>query len=387
VTVGYGTVGTVVAAAAQTLAVPYPTGITAGDALVLTRAAKSETTAFITPFGWTPLDDRTGGTGVLGNDTGQLRLARYWKQADGTETGNLTVDTTPATVDVQMGVICRYTKAAGATWSLAASGGSDSTTGTDWSVTAATNPGITAGDLLEVVLAWPTDATRTWTAEVLAATGATISGLMVPLTSGLTALGADMAVRAHLYQCTAGPATAAPVYTATVNSATNIAGPTSVVRLREVFTSSSGPVAATLPPVSTAAAGTARTTATVPNTLPRLTATAAGTARTGGPAAATLPRLTTAAAGAVRTAGPVAAGLPAVAVAAAGTARTTGTGAGGLPPVDVDLAGQVSTPGADTYTPGVLTPGGATAALAAAGTAAQLAASTTTPARLTAGGT
>lgn len=246
--VGYAGHGGLAAIAAQTISPAYPTGVTVGDCLILTRACKPDTGVLLAPAGWTLLDERAGGAGVFGSDTGPLRMARYWREATGTETGTLPCDTAPGTVDIQQAVITRYTKAAGTTWDVAGSGGVDSTTNTDWTVTAATNPGITAGDVVEVALSWPTDAARTWSAETLTATGATIGPVMVPLVFASTSLGADMATRLHAFGCTAGTATAPPVYNATVNGGTNIAGPTSMVRLRE--TPSGGPATVSLSPAS-----------------------------------------------------------------------------------------------------------------------------------------
>lgn len=291
-TATYVSAGSVASAAAQTVAVPYPAGIAAGDALVLTRAAKPDTAALTTPAGWTLLDTRTGGTGVLANDTGPMVLARYWREAAGTESGTLTVDSTPGTVDVQQGAITRYTKATGATWSVTASGGADASAGTDWSATMAADPGITSGDLVEVALAWSTDAVRTWSAETLTATGATISAVSVPAAAGATGLGADIASRVNVFGATAGTSSAAPAYTATISSGINMLGPTSIVRLREVVTATSGPLAATLPALTATAAGTASTSGTLAAVLPALTAAAAGTAESA-PAGPGGPRLTT----------------------------------------------------------------------------------------------
>lgn len=298
-TAAYVSAGNVASAAAQTVAVPYPTGIAAGDALVLTRAAKPDTAALTTPAGWTLLDTRTGGTGVLANDTGPLVLVRYWREAAGTESGTLTVDSTTGTVDVQQGAITRYTKATGATWSVTASGGADASAGTDWSATMAADPGITSGDLVEVALAWSTDAARTWSAETLTATGATISAVSVPAAVGATGLGADIASRVNVYGATAGTSTAAPAYTATISSGINMLGPTSVVRLREVVTATSGPVAVALPALTATGTGTARTTGALAAALPALTATATGAARTTATATAALPALAAALAGGV----------------------------------------------------------------------------------------
>ncbi|MGW4467474.1 hypothetical protein [Micromonospora sp. NPDC004704] len=302
--VAYAGAGPIAAIAAQTISPTYPVGIGTGDGLILTRTAKPETAAFVAPAGWTLLDEQIGGVGALANDTGLLRIARYWREAAGTETGTQLCDSTPATVDVQQAIITRYTKSASATWSVAAAGGADNATGVDWSVTADENPGITAGDLVEVALCWPTDAARTWSNEVLAAAGATIGTLNVPMASTTTTLGADMATRVHNYACSAGASGAAPVYSATVNSGTNIAGPTSMVRLREVLTEIVGTLAIVLPPLGVAAAGSAEAVGQLAVVLPPLAAELAGAVEVTGTLDVVLPALTAALVGMADT-GPI----------------------------------------------------------------------------------
>lgn len=273
-TVGYGSVGTVASAAAQTVSVPYPTGITAGDGLVLIRGAKPDTTALVTPSGWTLLDQFTGGAGVFGNDTGPLKVAAYFREATGSESGNLVCDTTAGTFDVQQGYIARYTKGSGV-WDIAVAGGADSTTTTDWSVTAGSDPGVQSGDLVQVGLCWPTDAARTWSAEGLTVPGTSVSALTVPLANQTTLVGADMASRGHNFTITAGTSTGAPTYAATVNSGINIAGPTIFVRLREV----GGAAAVTLSPATLTLAAQQVTPVPQPVTVALTSASVALTAQ------------------------------------------------------------------------------------------------------------
>lgn len=233
-TVAFASHGGVASIANQTVSPTYPGSIADGDGLLLVRAAKPDTTVLVTPSGWTLLDERAGGAGVFGNDTGPMRIAAYWREADGTETGTLACGTSPGTVDVQQALITRWTKDTGSTWDVAASGGVDSVPSNDWTVTADPAFDVAAGDVVQVALTWPTDSVRTWSAESLSASGATLAGVAVPLVAQATGLGADMATRVHQFGCSAGSSSAAAVYVGTVNSATNVNGPTTMVRLREV---------------------------------------------------------------------------------------------------------------------------------------------------------
>lgn len=275
-----GGVGTVAAAAAQNVSPPYPASIAAGDGLVLVRTAKPDTTVFVTPDGWTLLHEVAGGLGVFGNDTGPLRAAAYWREADGAETGTLVCSTSPGTHDVQQAFIARWTTDSGAEWDVAASGGVDAIQSNDWTIVADPALALAAGDVVEVALAWPTDSARTWSSEALTASGATITGLLVPLAGVGSGLGADMATRAHAFTVTDGTSTAGPTYVGQVNSATNVTGPTVIVRLREASPGGDveGHLAVTLPAFSSAVAGNARAAASVSVTVPSFEASVSAAA-------------------------------------------------------------------------------------------------------------
>jgi hypothetical protein len=254
-----GGVGTVAASSTATVTPAYPDGVEAGDGLLLVRSAKPETTVFDTPAGWTLLGDRAGGAGVFGSDTGPMLIAAYWRIADGTETGALACTSQDDTFDVQQAFIARWVKDVG-DWDATLSGGVDPDQGNDWTVTADPALPLDTGDVVQVVLTWPTDSARFWSDEVLTADGATITDLAVPLAAGGTGVGADMATRAHAYTVVSGSSTTGPTYVGMVNSATNVTGATVMVRLRAGPLSEPGSV--TVTPAT--AAFTAPTVAAVP---------------------------------------------------------------------------------------------------------------------------
>ncbi|SDI19135.1 DUF6701 domain-containing protein [Propionivibrio dicarboxylicus] len=220
------------------LSVPYPTGITAGDMLVLAVGNKYATgSAPVTPSGWTLAIQQSGGidTGT-GNDRGQVYSTIFTKQALGTESGNLTVAVTGA--NTSMARMFRYTKTPGSYWETAVTSGVDNTPGTTWSITAAANPGITAGDIVFVASALNGNQVTNWT-QALTTAGVTYSAVAErnDTTSGT---GNDMGLIVADFTATAGTATGVPVYSmagatgfATTYSPT---GASSFLRLRQSTT-------------------------------------------------------------------------------------------------------------------------------------------------------
>lgn len=223
-----------VAAGTTSLSVPYPTGITVGDMLVLCIANKYSPNLPSLPSGWiTGLTNNqaTGSSGSNGIDTGSATSTVFLKIADGTETGNLSVTITSGNAAV--GRMFRYSKAAGTGWSYAFTTGSDNAAGTGWSAAGAANLGITANDMLIAVSAINTDG-YTYSAQAISATGATFGTAAERQDSG-TANGQDCGLVVSEHPVSSGTATAAPTFTMTASgSATNApAGGTVFLRLRE----------------------------------------------------------------------------------------------------------------------------------------------------------
>lgn len=217
------------------LTVPYPTGIAAGDLLILTVGNKYPTNGPTTPTGWT-LFQASGGLGTAGNDSGQVYSTVFVKEAVGTESGNLTVTVTSA--NTSMARMFRYTKAAGTVWGYAATTGSDNIAGPGrtWNVTGAANPGITAGDVVIVASGLNGNQVTNWT-ESITATGATF-GTVTERQDATSGTGNDMGMIVSEHPVSSGTATAAPDYamtaangTITTNSPT---GASVFLRIREI---------------------------------------------------------------------------------------------------------------------------------------------------------
>lgn len=216
------------------LSVAYPPSIRPGDLLVLAIANKHSPNVPSTPSGWTaPSNNQaTGTSGSDGVDTGSVYTTVFTKIADGTESGNVSVTVTSG--NSSTGRILQLRAASGKVWSTALASGNDETPGTGWSVTAGSDPGITAGDIVLTVSGMNSDA-YAWSAQSISATSVTFANH-----EELSELNAtnnndvEMTVSAHF--ATSGTSSAAPVFVMTSSgSATNApVGATIFVRARQV---------------------------------------------------------------------------------------------------------------------------------------------------------
>jgi MSHA biogenesis protein MshQ len=214
------------------LSVDYPASIAAGEMLLLFIGSKFNTSSHSPPGDWNPLDADAAGVGnEFGSDSGTVVASVYWKIADGTETGSITVGVTSG--NVAQAFICRYNRTAGSGWDLAATTARWTTDNTNpISVTFDDNPGMTAGDVVAIFAALNANLPSNISVTTLAATGATVFS---PLQRRFTATGTggDMLVSLYDYEITAGPSSAAPTWQATKNSNAGGEGPILLVRLRE----------------------------------------------------------------------------------------------------------------------------------------------------------
>jgi hypothetical protein len=233
VAIAFGTAG-LAAVGTTSLAVPHPGSIAAGDLLVLAIANKYPNNGPATPNGWTLAGQVSGGQGAAGIDIGTVFSTVFTKVAVGNESGNLAVTLTSANSSI--GRMFRYTKGAGAAWSVAAATGADNAGGaTSWSVTATSNPGITAGDMMLACSAINIDS-YTYASWAMSATGVTVWGTVAERQDSGTTQGQDCGLHVVEHPVTTGTASAAPVFTMTASASatSNPAGATVFLRLREV---------------------------------------------------------------------------------------------------------------------------------------------------------
>lgn len=234
--IAFQTAGTA-AVGTTSLSVPYPSGITAGDMLVLSIASKYTPNVPSLPSGWiSGLSNNqvSGSNGANGIDTGSATATVFLKIANGTETGNLAVTVTSGNSCI--GRMFRYSKAAAASWDYAFVNGADSTAGTAWSITGNTTLSAIGGDMILATSGINTDG-YTYSAQAVTMTGITFGTAVERQDSGTTQ-GQDCGLVMSEHPVSSGSATVTPTYTMTASSsATNApAGGTVILRLREVLT-------------------------------------------------------------------------------------------------------------------------------------------------------
>lgn len=214
--------------------VPYPRGISAGDLVVMSIANKHSGSTPTTPTGWTAASGYlgTGGSGSDALDTGTVNVAIFYKIADGTEVGDLTVTVTSGSVSI--GRMLLYRKELGKKWSVAFVNGADNSAGTDWSVTAGSDPGILAGDIIFAASAINTDA-YIFSAQAVTASGVTFTTSKGELYEQRSTNGNDAALILSSHYAVSGTSSAAPVYTMTASGTTTSVptGATTLMRIRQ----------------------------------------------------------------------------------------------------------------------------------------------------------
>ncbi len=229
--IAYSSVGT--ASAGTTSTTPsYPAVITAGDLLVLYVINKYPTAGPATPSNWNLIGQATGGAGVSGSDSGNVYCTAFYRIADGTETGTVTV--TVAGGNSIYSRIARYTKAAAEAWSVSTpSYGSCALATTSWSVTGNVTLDVAALDVVVAVSGVNAD-TYTYTAEVVTIPGVVMGASAERIDQGTT-LGDDCHFVLSDHAVTSGTPSGVPVYTMTASGSSvgvSPAGATLMFRLR-----------------------------------------------------------------------------------------------------------------------------------------------------------
>lgn len=243
----YQSAGTIAYSAANGTSVDaaYPAAISAGDLLVMIIGMKPSTAnsgSADTPTGWVALAQLTGagnfGT-TLTADQGNTNIFSFYKVADGTESG--TVSVTLTTNNVSWAQIYRYSKSTGE-WQVAAATGADTTTTTGangLNIPFNTNPGVTAGDQILGGHVVPTDSTTpaAFSAHALSQTGISAWGAITEIGEPDTTNGNDLGGVSITAAVNTGTATGNPTWTATVGgsstAATRHKGAGVFIRMRE----------------------------------------------------------------------------------------------------------------------------------------------------------
>ncbi len=216
-----------------TITPAIPAAQVTGDMMILAVGTKpyNGANSISVATGWTSIGSATDGTVAAGTDTGSMKTELFYKIATSDTETNPQVDN--SSNNVSGAVIIVFQKAANETWDTpVGAGGGDASAGTGFSVTASSNPGITAGDLLVGYAAIRSDA-GTQSSITITATGATMGAFTEsPATDLATTSGGDMAMSGGYVAVSSGTASAAPVYASTL--AASHTGSAFIVRLRVI---------------------------------------------------------------------------------------------------------------------------------------------------------
>lgn len=136
---------------ATSIAVPYPSGIVAGDILII-AGANTAPDPYSTPSGWSTM---TGGNPAA--SASDLQAAAYWRVATGSESGSVTLGTTTIVATV-MACMLRYP---GAQSTLRGSASAVSSTASATSVAPALVSGVVGTDMVIRIYCYGDDTKRT----------------------------------------------------------------------------------------------------------------------------------------------------------------------------------------------------------------------------------
>lgn len=227
----YSDAGTPSGNDASFTAIVAPATVNPGDLLVIGIANKYPTTGPLTPYGWTAITNNqaSGGAGSAGVDTGNVYSTIFVREAEGWEDNAAFILETAGGNSIEAQIL-RFTKGTGKEWDLAATTGTDTSQNTTWSVTASSNPGITAGDIVLTTVASNSDG-ASWSGEGITATGITI-GADTERNETASTGGDDVELIMSTHTVASGTASAVPQMTATVDA--NVAGAVVFLRLRQV---------------------------------------------------------------------------------------------------------------------------------------------------------
>ncbi len=232
--IAFGNAGTGSGSATRTITPTYPT-VSAGDYMILEVGQKYADRTVPTPSGWTALGATTGGAGSNATpDEGNVKVWVYGKEADGTESGTLSITDSGGTADVMYGRMCSFTKAGGTTWDVVGGAlASDNTAGTSLVWTYDTDPGVETNDWLLTM--WCINSDNYTHTHALTCSGLSSITTASRMNSASTS-GGNVRLGLVTHVIGAGTSSGVATYTNTASSsATNSpAGASVLVRLREV---------------------------------------------------------------------------------------------------------------------------------------------------------
>ena len=209
----------------------YPAELLAGDLLFLIVVNKYPLNAPTNPTGWTLGIQKSGGAGASGVDSGNVFITAYWKIADGTETGNQTINVTSGNSTLAR-IFC-FRAVENAAWDTPAFvSGESGTPGTAWSATMTAGVEMRFGDMIAAWSGQNTDA-YTNSVERISHGSATFRNNTERTDNPATA-GDDVRMVTSTHEVLSGNETAVSTYTMTAagSDANSPAGATVLARIR-----------------------------------------------------------------------------------------------------------------------------------------------------------
>ncbi len=205
----------------------------AGDMLIAMWLGKPFDSA-VSVSGWTSLGSGASGTTAAGIDLGSMKVQIWYKQAaSAAETAPAMTEGTPAW-NVSCGGVSVWQKDVGQVWvTPVIVFGLDEDLGANFSMTMASNPGVTAADGIQLVAAGNSDASGPLTAgPTITQTGVTFGAVTKDRDFETTA-GGDMAGTASHCLVSSGTGSAAPVFGGTVADSGSPRWEGAFIRLRQ----------------------------------------------------------------------------------------------------------------------------------------------------------
>src|ERR1043165_4345164 len=215
--------------AAASITPAYPAGATAGRLAVLQVVSGHPSDSVpTTPSGWQSAGTFSGGGGTFGAAAGPRRLTFFTRVLLGSDAAP-TTQLPAGTGALIAGRIHVLSRSAGTGWRWTTAFGEDTSSGTGFSVAAATALTWAVGDFALIGYALPVS-TASLTGEAIAATGITY-GTVTELADDQITSGNLGRLGAASGSATAGSGTQAPTLSATAAAATT--GVAGVIRVRE----------------------------------------------------------------------------------------------------------------------------------------------------------
>jgi hypothetical protein len=213
--------------------VVVPAGGAGSLVLLLVDTAESTNVQPPTPSGYTLLGTAAQTSGTFGVDAGPRRTTAFYRVAANAESQSTLLVShagSGSTRAISSQALRVSSANSGNTWDLAITPGTDTSSGTGYSVTGAANLGLTTEDLLVYSTVLSAD-TASPSNPSGAASGATLSGTITQHGNTANSNGNDLRTVNYSRAVTAGTSTGAPTWAMSLSAAAT--GATNFIRVRQ----------------------------------------------------------------------------------------------------------------------------------------------------------